>query len=537
MTDLEPGGGHKHYPPRRTRRHAELGGDLDPQASRGQGEEWGWPHDEVPLHEGYDEVAPDGYEAPHVSPSNLEEPRYDERGIGGDDDYVAHAPRDHFDFDDPYRARPDVDAGYGDYLAYDDSHLAPVSYDEAPAGGYVDPEPVAAPPPTLPPQHHDASTAPQGVAVLAEESERGGPQTTVRRGLERRRQRRRRTAILLGVAAVVIIAALVAVHYLGGVRNLLTGAEDYSGRGTGEVAVTIPEGATGRDIAQILEKAGVVASAQAFENAYSSSSLAKGIQAGSYKLRSHMSASEALALLLNPAAKADLAITIPEGFTKAQVKDRLVNVGNFDPAEVDRAMANPTALGVPQQAGGNIEGWLAPDTYTIGPKESAESLLKSMVTLTIQRLDEAKVAPAQRQAVLTKGSIIEREVNKDEYYPKVARVLDNRLADNSQTHGLLQMDSTVLYGLGKTGGIPSQKELAQDTPYNTYKHKGLPPSPIGAVGVKAIRAVMSPAEGNWLYYVTVNLETGETKFASTLEEQNRNTEELKQYCSAHPDVC
>lgn len=361
--------------------------------------------------------------------------------------------------------------------------------------------------------------------------------TTGERRLTRKRQRRRRTAILLVIALVVIGAAVVSVQYLGGVRNFLTGAEDYEGSGGQEVTVTIPEGATGRDIAAILEDADVVKSAQAFENAYKTSSLAKGIQAGTYTLRLHMAASEALALLLNPMAKADLSITVPEGFTKAQVKDRLMNVGNFSAADIDAAMADTKALGLPAEAGGNIEGWMAPDTYTIGPNETAAALIKTMVDLTIERLDKAGVAPGDRQAVLTKGSIIEREVNKDEYYSKVARVLENRLTENNETRGLLQMDSTVLYGLGKTGGIPSRAELQQDTPYNTYLHKGLPPSPIGAVGQKAIAAVMHPEAGDWLYYVTVNLETGETKFAATLEEQTRNTEELKQYCSTHPDVC
>lgn len=357
------------------------------------------------------------------------------------------------------------------------------------------------------------------------------------RTMARRKQRRRRAAAIIVIAALLLVAALGAIHYLGGLQSLFGGADDYEGKGTGQVTVTIPENSTGRDIAKILADKDVVASAQAFENAYRSSSLAKGIQAGTYNMRKHMSASEALALMLNPASKADLMITIPEGFTKSQVKDRLVNVGKFNATDVDKAMTDSSALGLPAEAGGNVEGWLAPDSYTIGPKDTAATLLKRMVDLTIERLDKAGVPAADREKVLIKGSILEREVNKDEYYGKVARVLENRLADNNETHGLLQMDSTVLYGLGKTGGIPSSDELKQDTPYNTYLHKGLPPSPIGAVGEKAITAVMHPEQGSWLYYVTVNLETGETKFATTNAEQNRNTEELKKYCRDNPDVC
>lgn len=408
--------------------------------------------------------------------------------------------------------------GTENYDGYYDDVLEADAYAEAPsAGGYE----------------------PGGVEAVYERTrphlDRQAPPP--RRNAHRRKQRRRRTAVLLGVAALVLILAAVSVHYLGGIRQLVSGAADYDGKGSGEVTVTIPEGASGRDIAQILHKEDVVASAQAFENAFSGSSLAKGIQAGTYTLHKKMAASEALAMLLNPASKADLTITIPEGFTVKQVHDRLVSVGNFSDAEVEAAMKDTTAIGLPAEANGNVEGWLAPDTYTIGPSDKPADLLKQMVSLTISRLDKAGVAAADREKVLIKGSIIEREVNKDEYYPKVARVVENRLAGDSQTHGLLQMDSTVLYGVGQTGGIPSPEQLKQDTPYNTYLHKGLPPTPIGAVGLKAIEAVVHPAEGNWLYYVTVNLETGETKFASTLAEHDANAKELRRYCADNPTVC
>ena len=126
-------------------------------------------------------------------------------------------------------------------------------------------------------------------------------------------------------------------------------------------------------------------------------------------------------------------------------------------------------------------------------------------------------------------------------YAKIARVIENRLVDNPQTVGLLNMDSTVLYGLGeaaKSRRIPTAAEVEDaSNPYNTYIHKGLPPSPIGAVGDYAFDAVHKPDRGNWLYFVTVDLNTGETLFADTQEEQTANTKKFEQWCKNNAPAC
>jgi len=154
------------------------------------------------------------------------------------------------------------------------------------------------------------------------------------------------------------------------------------------------------------------------------------------------------------------------------------------------------------------------------------------------QIDDLDVPTDEREEVLIKASILEREVNIDTYLPKVARVIDNRLADpDGETKGFLQMDSPVLYGLGRTGGIPTADELAKDTPYNTYIHKGLPPGPIAQPSVAALEATLRPAEGDWLYFVTVNLDTGETLFADTHAEQEKNRKKLDEYCAANEGKC
>ena len=108
--------------------------------------------------------------------------------------------------------------------------------------------------------------------------------------------------------------------------------------------------------------------------------------------------------------------------------------------------------------------------------------------------------------VVVMASLVQAEGGRLSDYPKIARVIYNRLANGTP----LQLDSTVLYGLNKFGILATDKDLTSPSPYNTYRHKGLPPGPIDNPGAAAIQAVLHPAAGPWLYFVTVNPKTGET---------------------------
>lgn len=374
------------------------------------------------------------------------------------------------------------------------------------------------------------------------ESKATAPSRSAVTGRSARRKARRKKRTIAAVVILVVIglitgAAVIAAKELGGISGIISGGEDYEGKGTGEVIIEIPEGASGKTIGGILEKEGVIADADVFADIFKKNSLAQGVQAGRFRMHKRMSSREALAMLLDPTSKADIKVTIPPGFTVKQIKTRLEETAGFNADQVAEAFADPAEYGIPGQSEESFEGWLAPDTYTVSTKQSIKDLVKTMVDTQIKRLDEAGVAPEQRAGVLIKASILEKEVNLDKYYAQVARVIENRLQDNPDTHGFLQMDSTVVYGLGRSGGIPSSQDLKQDTPYNTYKHKGLPPTAIGTVGLKALQAAVKPADGKWLYFTTVNLDSGETKFALTLEEQKKNVEELKQWCQENQGKC
>lgn len=185
---------------------------------------------------------------------------------------------------------------------------------------------------------------------------------------------------------------------------------------------------------------------------------------------------------------------------------------------------------LPPQAGGNYEGWLGVDGYLDLSDATADELAQSLVQSTIAQLDSADVTPAEYQDTLIVASLVAASAPHAEDWPKIAAVFDNRLAQGIA----LQADASVVYAdRGKLGDFDAAPFTVDDR-YNTYEHVGLPPGPIGAVSAAAIDAAANPATGNWLFFVTVNPQTGETKFAETLEEHEQHVGELLDWMSAHP---
>ena len=188
------------------------------------------------------------------------------------------------------------------------------------------------------------------------------------------------------------------------------------------------------------------------------------------------------------------------------------------------------ALGLPSYANGKPEGYLFPATYAVVPHETATGVLKDMVKAFNQEAVKANLTTGAQHVGLTPGqviimaSLVQAEGGRTSDYPKIARVIYNRLKQGIP----LELDSTVLYGLNTFGIIASNKQLESPSPYNTYKHKGLTPGPIDSPGDAAIQAVLHPATGNWIYFVTVNPKTGETKFTSSQQQFLQFRQELEQ---------
>jgi UPF0755 protein len=373
------------------------------------------------------------------------------------------------------------------------------------------------------------------------------PETRTERRLNRRRARGRRAfGCFAGLISLLVVGSIIAGLVVGFGKGKdaiekLFAAPDYDGNGTGTVQVEISKGQAVASIADTLEKKEVVKSARAFERVARDDPRSLQLQAATYTLRKHMSAKAALALMLDTATSIKvMRVSVPSGKTKAEVAVILQTKLKLPAGQASTAINHPAALGLPSYAGGNPEGFLYPATYDVPKNANATVMLKLMTAkFASVAKDVDLVQTAQRkkldpyQAVIV-ASIIGAETNRKEDYGKVARVIYNRLASNTR----LQMDSTVHYVTGKDGGVfTSSQQRELDSPYNTYKVKGLPPTPIGSPTKEMLAAALNAPKGNWKYFTLVNLDTGETAFADTKQEHDANVAKLQAWCQAHKGRC
>jgi UPF0755 protein len=345
-------------------------------------------------------------------------------------------------------------------------------------------------------------------------------------------------AVLVALAVIVgggYFAGSKGFHYLK--DHLGSPAADYPGPGTGRVLFQVKPGDTVSAIGRELKAKGVVASVDAFSSASHGKT---GIQVGYYQLKKKMSAQDAFDLLIDPNNILTTAVTVPEGLRVVDIVALLAANTKFPASAFESALKDTAALGLPSYANGNPEGYLFPSTYGFGPKEQPADMLKDMVDRWKQAAqDDGLEAAAQRLGktpaeLMTIASLVQAE-GRGTDMPKIARVIYNRLdgpGDQGGTNGLLQIDATVNYALHRKGVVAVTTDETQHTqsPYNTYLNPGLPPTPIDAPGDAAIKAAANPTAGPWYYYVTVNLRTGETKFATTYAQFLQYRAEFTQYC-------
>jgi UPF0755 protein len=379
-----------------------------------------------------------------------------------------------------------------------------------------------------------------GDPALLEETDGAGAYDPGYLGGARKKEKKRGAAGCLAVvvALVVVLGGAFVVgtkgfHYL---KDHLAHSADYSGPGHGKVLFEVKQGDSTSTIGRNLKADGVVASVDSFIGA---SDNTNKIQVGYYSLKKRMSADEAFKVLNNPKNIVKDTVTIPEGLRVVDIVAILADKTKYSVADFDDALKDTSALGLPTYADGKPEGYLFPSTYGFGPKEKPVDMLTDMVDRWKQAaVDDNLVAGAQRVGktpaeVMTIASLIQAE-GRGSDMPKVSRVIYNRLdgpGDREGTNGLLQIDATVNYALHRKGVVAVTTEDTQvDSPYNTYANAGLPPGPINSPGDEAIKAALHPATGDWYYYVTVNLATGETKFGKTYQDFLNFKAEYHTYC-------
>ncbi|QKJ19484.1 endolytic transglycosylase MltG [Microbacterium hominis] len=357
-------------------------------------------------------------------------------------------------------------------------------------------------------------------------------------------RRRRRIAgwVALGVILAILGGITAGVWYVWTtyeeqIREVMGWEEpkDYeAGLANGEAFVTIASGDTGSPISQKLYEAGVTKTPEAFYDYLIDNGENPPFVPGVFQLQKQMTSAAALEAILDPANKLENTVQLREGLTVEQSLPLLAEGLEIPLADFEAAVADPSAYGVEADS---LEGWLFPATYPFEPGVTAQDVIARLVEQTRTELGNAGVPAELQQEILTEASIIQREVRFEDEMKKVARVIENRLdPSNQETFGLLQMDSTAQYGAGEVGLTASTSEAAQNdpNPWNTYVHPGLPIGPISNPGFAAIDAAMHPADGPWLYFVTVNMITGETVFTETYNEHLRYVDQMVDWCADNP---
>ena len=256
----------------------------------------------------------------------------------------------------------------------------------------------------------------------------------------------------------------------------------------------------------------------------------QGVLAGSYALNPNMDYGQIIDTLVNMSSTETMQITIPEGYSIAQIKQLLLDEHVCTEDALDEEL-NTYAFKheflqseLPAEEGW-LEGYLFPDTYEIYKgNATVRNTINTMLNNFGDKYDEEIQAGADALGrsmhdIVTVASLIEREAQVDSERATIAGVIYNRL-NNSGEFPYLQVDASVLYGLGRTGGTLSEEDLNSDSPYNLYNHEGLPPGPICNPGYASLYAAAYPEQHDYYYYVA--MPDGSHLFASSYDEHQAN---------------
>lgn len=375
-------------------------------------------------------------------------------------------------------------------------------------------------------------------AILGQSNEQGEPVTNGTLLAEPPKKRRRKWGCL--VVVLILLAGLIGGgvfvwnQFGDSIRDFLSTEEtDYEGTGNGvEVSFTILPGDTGTTIGQRLQEQGVVLTSKAFVSSIMAMPEEPVFIPGNYQLQEEMSAAAALVALTDEENRIQNMVTIPEGTIMRDVFELVAGVTEISVEELEAAAADPQSFGLPEEAQ-SLEGFLFPATYEFTPEDTAETILTTMVDRTYESLAAHGVPEDQVWDVIRLASLIEKEARFEEDFYKVSRVFLNRIDEPMP----LQSDATVTYGTGeydRASTTDAEREDASNE-YNTYVHSGMVIRPISNPGDLAIDAAMNPADGPWLFFVTVNLETGETVFTETYEEHLEAVDQWIRWLEENPD--
>lgn len=372
-----------------------------------------------------------------------------------------------------------------------------------------------------------------------------------------RLRRRRRWTIVAALSALIVV--VIGAVFLGSsMWHSLFGdsGDDYAGEGVTDVVIQVHDGDSTTAIGQTLRDSNVVANVKTFVAAADGNEAISAIQPGFYKVRTEIPATNAVERLADPASRVGL-LVIPEGRQLDDVQDVrtgavtdgiLSMISKATCVDLDGARrcvstedlknmagsATPADLSVPQwalpavdgmgQDHRRLEGLIAPGTWNIDPSAQPQTVLSTLIATSAAQYEQggllttANALNMSPYQILTVASLVQREA-KPQDFSKVARVIYNRLAERRT----LEFDSTVNYALDRIEVATTDGDRGQMTPWNTYVRPGLPATPICSPGQPALVAAEQPAAGDWLYFVTIDMQ-GTTLFTREYEQHLANIE-------------
>ena len=321
---------------------------------------------------------------------------------------------------------------------------------------------------------------------------------------------------LIVIGAMLTPLAIASLWVLGNVES--------STAGNADVAVEIKPGWTPAQVGDALEQRGVISSSAAFQQVAASAHFT-AYAAGRYDFVENSAAREALDTLRGGPRRIvpDIKLLLPPGLTLQQIADR---VGKLEGKSAQRFMAAAQSNTIRSKYEppdvSSLEGLTWPDTYFIGANQTEAEILQRIVTEFDAKADAIGLAGSgpgnglSPYQTLVSASLIEAEAGTKDDAPLISAVIVNRLKEDLP----LQIDATLCYAKGGCPPVPTDADRKIDSPYNTYKVKGLPPTPIKTVSEVALRAALVPASVPYKYYVSDS--HGKTYYATTLAEHEKN---------------
>lgn len=349
----------------------------------------------------------------------------------------------------------------------------------------------------------------------------------------------------IGVLVVLIVAVLGFLQWANAQLQPEEGVESVP------VTFQVEMGTSRSDLSQQLEDADIIRSAPSFDLYARQDGFFSTLEAGSYELRTGMSAEEVVEVFrAGPQRPDEDQFRIEEGLSQVLTLERIaeqfddITVADLEAVLSERLDAGENAEGVlqipeqlpePSSHGPEIrypfEGLLFPQTYRVSADATPQRILQRTIDQFASELE--LIAPEERQFLEDRGisvydamviaSLIERETRVDDERAQVASVIYNRL----EAEMPLQIDATVLYALGRWKDRVLTEDTTIESPYNTYQVPGLPPTPISGFGTASLRAALNPADTDFLYYVLTPACDGSHVFAETLDEHNANVAEFR----------